>query len=144
MLIRITRSVLITVRAKRWSYASKSVCKRVAGAFSLNVASSTYLTGGCRGGDDAARLSPGDPLNEFISGGDQAFLTSVWNVVRRTGCDATISGTFAGGCNVGELYPVVSAVAKVICEVGRAYELYAHKALMDSNPAQRDSFISVN
>ena len=48
------------------------------------------------------------------------------------------------GRNVGEVFPVVSAVAKIIGEDGRAYAAYAHEALLDSNPNQKESLLSVH
>ena len=95
-------------------------------------------------------------VNEFISevdssqqilvsdsGNDQTLLTSVWKVVRRTGREVMMTGAFAGR-NVGEVFPVVSAVAKIVCEDGTAYAAYAHEALFDSNPAQKESLLSVH
>ena len=55
-----------------------------------------------------------------------------------------MTGAFAGR-NVGEVFPVVSAVAKIICEDGKAYAAYAHEALHDTNPeAQTESLLSVH
>jgi hypothetical protein len=54
-----------------------------------------------------------------------------------------MTGAFAGR-NVGEVFPVVSAVAKLISEDGKAYAAYAHEALYDSNPAQVESLLSVH
>ncbi len=48
------------------------------------------------------------------------------------------------GRNVGELFPVVSAVAKVVGEDGKAYAAYAYEALYDSDPAQKESLLSVH
>ena len=92
-------------------------------------------------------------VNEFISevdssqqilvsdsGNDQTLLTSVWKVVRRTGREVMMTGAFAGR-NAGEVFPVVLAVAKIVCEDGTAY---AHEALFDLNPAQKESLLSVH
>ena len=54
-----------------------------------------------------------------------------------------MSGAFAGR-NVGEVFPVVSAVAKLVCEDGKVYAAYAHEALFDSNLAQKESLLSVH
>ncbi|KAI2510964.1 Reverse transcriptase (RNA-dependent DNA polymerase) [Fragilaria crotonensis] len=54
-----------------------------------------------------------------------------------------MTGAFAGR-NVGEIFPVVLAVAKLQCEDGREYAAYVHEALFDSNPAERESLLSVH
>lgn len=54
-----------------------------------------------------------------------------------------MTGAFAGR-SVGEVFPVVSAVAKLICEDGREYAAYVHEALFDDNDAQRESLLSVH
>jgi hypothetical protein len=54
-----------------------------------------------------------------------------------------MSGAFAGRC-VGEVFPVVTAVAKLVCEDGKAYTAYANEALLDSNLAQKESLLSVH
>jgi hypothetical protein len=54
-----------------------------------------------------------------------------------------MSGAFAGR-STGEVFPVVSAVAKLVCEDGKAYAAYAHEALYDCNPAQIESLLSVH
>ena len=77
------------------------------------------------------------------TGNDQTLLTSVWSVVHRTGREVMMTGAFAGR-NVGEVFPVVSAVAKLVCEDGTAYAAYAHEALLDSNPAQTESLLSMH
>lgn len=53
------------------------------------------------------------------------------------------AGAFAGR-NVGEVFPVISAVAKLVCEDGTAYAAYAHEVLLDLNPAQKESLLSVH
>ena len=95
-------------------------------------------------------------LNEFIlevdssqpilvsdTGNDQTLLTSVWKVVRRTGREVMMTGAFAGH-NVGEVFPAISAIAKLVCEDGKAYAAIAHEALLDTNPAQTESLLSVH
>ena len=77
------------------------------------------------------------------TGNDQTLLTSVWRVIASTGRNVMMTGAFAGR-NVGELFPVVSAVAKVVGEDGKEYAAYAHEALYDSNPAQKESLLSVH
>jgi hypothetical protein len=90
-------------------------------------------------------------INEFITevdstqqilvsdtGNDQTLLTSAWKVIKRTGREVMMTGAFAGR-NVGEVFPFVSAVAKMICGDGKAYAAYTHEALLDSNPNQRES-----
>ena len=54
-----------------------------------------------------------------------------------------MTGAFAGR-NVGKVFPVVSAVAKLVCEDGTAYAAYAHEAFLDSNPARKESLLSVH
>ena len=54
-----------------------------------------------------------------------------------------MTGAFAGR-NVGEVFPVVSAVDKLVCEDGRAYAAYVHEALYDSNDEQKESLLSVH
>ena len=59
-------------------------------------------------------ISEVDSLQQILvsdSGNDQTLLTSVWKVVRRTGREVMMAGAFAGR-NVGDVFPVVSAVAK--------------------------------
>ena len=95
-------------------------------------------------------------LNDYISeadssqqilisdtGNDQTLLTLAWRVLHRTGREVMMTGAFAGR-NVGEVFPVVSAVAMLVCEDGKAYAAYAHEALLDSNPAQKESLLSVH
>ena len=95
-------------------------------------------------------------LDEFISaadssqqilvsdtGIDQTLLTSVWKVLQWTGRKVVMTGVFAGR-NVGEVFPVVSAVAKLVCEDGTSFEAYAHEALLDMNPLQVESLLSVD
>jgi hypothetical protein len=82
-------------------------------------------------------ISHVDPIQHILvsdSGNDQTILTSIWRMVNQTGREVMMTGAFAGR-NVGEVFPVVSAVAKLICEDGQAYAAYAHEALLDSNPA---------
>ena len=54
-----------------------------------------------------------------------------------------MTGAFAGR-NVGEVFPVVSAVVKLIGEDGKAHAAYAHGALYESNPEQEESLLSVH
>jgi hypothetical protein len=91
-------------------------------------------------------ISSADTSQQILvsdTGNDQTLLTSVWKVIQRTGCEVMMTGAFAGR-NVGEVFPVVSAVAKLVCEDGTAYAAYAHEALLDSNPAQKESLLSVH
>ena len=77
------------------------------------------------------------------SGNDQTLLTSAWRMVKHTGREVMMTGAFAGR-NVGEVFPIVSAIAKVIGEGSRVYAAYAHEALYDANPAQKESLLSVH
>jgi hypothetical protein len=91
-------------------------------------------------------ISEADPSQQILvsdSGNDQTLLTSAWKVLQRTGREVVMTGAFAGR-NVGEVFPVVLAVAKIVCEDGKAYAACAHEALFDSNPAQRESLLSVH
>ena len=54
-----------------------------------------------------------------------------------------MSGAFAGR-SAGEVFPVVSAVAKLVCEDGKAYAAHVHEALLDSYAAQKESLLSVH
>ena len=93
-------------------------------------------------------ISEADSLQQILisdTGNNQTLLTSAWRVLRhRTGLEVKMTGAFAGR-NVGEVFPVVSAVAMLVCENGKAYyAACAHEALLDSNPAQKESLLSVH
>ena len=91
-------------------------------------------------------LSEADSSQQILvsdTGNDQTLLTSTWRVLKHTGREVMMTGAFAGR-NVGEVFPVVSAVAKIVCEDGCAFAAYAHEALLDSNPAQTESLLSVH
>jgi hypothetical protein len=77
------------------------------------------------------------------TGNDQTLLTSAWKIIKQTGREVMMTGAFAGR-NVGEVFPVVSAVAKLIGEDGFEFAAFAHEALYDSNPAQTESLLSVH
>ena len=83
------------------------------------------------------------PILVSDTGNDQTLLTSVWRIVARTGREVTMTGAFAGR-NVGESFPVVSAVAKLVGADGIEYAATAHEALYDSNPMQVESLLSVH
>ena len=93
--------------------------------------------------DDISTVDPSTQILVSDTGNDQTLLTSVWTILERTGREVTMTGAFAGR-NVGETFPVVSAVAKLRDEDGRCYAAYAHEALYDSNPAQTESLLSVH
>ncbi len=95
-------------------------------------------------------------INEYISeadasqhilvsdtGNDQTLVTQAWKIVSQTGRNVVMTGAFAGR-SIGEVFPVVSAVAKLVCEDGRAYAAYVHEALYDSNEVQLESPLSVH
>ena len=67
----------------------------------------------------------------------------MWRVTAHTGREVMMTGAFAGR-NVGEVFPVVTAVAKIVGADGRAYAAVAHEALLDTNPAQVESLLSVH
>ncbi len=77
------------------------------------------------------------------TGNDQTLLTNSWRIIRQTGREVMMTGAFAGR-SMGEIFPVVSAVAKLIGEDGREFAAYAHEALYDSNPEQKESLLSVH
>ncbi|KAI2513042.1 hypothetical protein MHU86_1333 [Fragilaria crotonensis] len=77
------------------------------------------------------------------TGNDQTLLTSAWRVTHQTGREVMMTGAFAGR-SMGEVFPVVSAVAKLIGEDGCEYAAFAHEALYDSNPAQKEALLSVH
>ncbi len=52
------------------------------------------------------------------TGNDQTLLTSFWRIVQRT---VVMTGAFLAGQNVGEVFPVVALVAKLIGEDGKAF-----------------------
>ena len=60
-----------------------------------------------------------------------------------TGWEVTMIGAFASR-NIGESFPVVSAVAKLMGADGDAYAATAHEALYDSNPMQIELLLSVH
>ena len=77
------------------------------------------------------------------TGNDQTLITSIWKVLNYTGREVVMSGAFAGR-SIGEVFPVVSAFAKLVDEDGKSYAAYAHEALLDANPAQVESLLSVH
>jgi hypothetical protein len=83
------------------------------------------------------------PILVSDTGNDQTLLTSIWRIVARTGREVMMTGAFAGR-NVGESFPVVSAVAKLVGADGIAYAATVHEALYDSNPLQVESLLSVH
>ena len=83
------------------------------------------------------------PILVSDTGNDQTLLTTAWRVIHDTGREVIMTGAFAGR-NVGEVFPVVSAVAKLIGEDGVQHVVIAHEALYDSNPAQTESLLSVH
>jgi hypothetical protein len=93
--------------------------------------------------DDISTVDSSTQILVSDTGNDQTLLTSAWTILERTGREVTMTGAFAGR-NVGESFPVVSAVAKLRDEDGRCYAAYAHEALYDSNPAQTESLLSVH
>jgi hypothetical protein len=54
-----------------------------------------------------------------------------------------MSGAFARR-SAGEMFPVVSVIAKLVCEDGKAYTAYTHEALYDNNAAQIEYLLSVH
>jgi hypothetical protein len=63
------------------------------------------------------------------TGNDQTLITSTWRVLQDTGREVMMNGAFAGR-SAGKIFPVVSGVAKLVCEdAGKAYAAYAHEAL---------------
>ena len=87
-----------------------------------------------------------DPSQQILvsnTGNDQTLLTAAWQVLKHTGREVMMTGAFAGR-NVGEVFPVVSAVAKLVCEDGTEYAAFAHEALYDTNLAQMESLLSVH
>ncbi len=90
-----------------------------------------------------SEADPSQPILVSDTGNDQTLLTSAWKVLEYTGREVVMTGAFAGR-NVGETFPVVSAVAKLIDEDGKALAAYVYEALYDANPAQRKSLLSVH
>lgn len=91
-------------------------------------------------------ISDADPSQQILvsdTGNDQTLITSAWTVLQYTGREVVMSGAFAGR-SAGETFPVVSAVAKLVCEDGKSYAALVHEALLDTNPAQVESLLSVH
>lgn len=91
-------------------------------------------------------ISEADPSQQILvsdTGNDQTLITKTWTILQRTGREVTMTGAFAGR-NVGEVFPVVSAVAKLVCEDGKTYAAFVHEALYDDNDAQCESLLSVH
>ena len=77
------------------------------------------------------------------SGCDQTLVTNIWRVLANTGRYVCMTGAFAGR-SAGELFPVVSAICKVVLPDGRALALVGHEVLLDSNPHQVESLLSIH
>ena len=72
------------------------------------------------------------PILISDTGNNQTLLTLVWRITAQTGHEVMMMGAFAG-CNVGKLFPVVSAVAKLNGADSIPYAATAHEALYDAN-----------
>ena len=70
-------------------------------------------------------------------------VTSVWTIAARSGREIVMAGAFAGR-GPGHTFPVVSAVAKLLDENGRAYAAIAHEVLYDTNHNQVESLLSLH
>jgi hypothetical protein len=92
---------------------------------------------------DIVTVDSSTPIMVSNTGNDQTLLTSVWRVIHWNGRDVMMTGAFAGR-NAGEVFPVVTAVAKLIGEDGVPHVAIAHEALYDTNPAQTESLLSVH
>ena len=68
-------------------------------------------------------------------------VTSIWLIIKQTGRFIMMTGAFAGR-NRGEVFPVVTAAAKLIDENGKEYCAIAKEALYDSNPRQKEALLS--
>lgn len=79
----------------------------------------------------------------YDTSNDQTLVPSVWRIIRQTGRKRMMVGAFAGR-NVGEVFPVVTAIAKIIGENEQAYAATVHEALYDDNPDQVKSLLSVH
>jgi hypothetical protein len=77
------------------------------------------------------------------TGNDQTLITSTWTVLHYTGRKVVMSGAFAGQ-SPDKLFPVVLAVAKLVCEDGSSCAAYVHEALLDSNSMQVELLLSVH
>ena len=77
------------------------------------------------------------------TGNYQTLITSTWTVMHHTGREVVMSGAFAGW-SPGESFQVISAVAKLVCGDGSGYAAYVYEALLDSNPLQVESLLSVH
>ena len=80
------------------------------------------------------RISPSPTPDIHIliadSGNDQFLVTSIWTVTEYTGWLISLSGALAGR-HSGTLFPVVSAVAKLVDSDNNLYCAIVHEALFD-------------
>ena len=83
--------------------------------------------------------------NIFIadSACDQILITNIWTILSYTNRYVTMTGAFAGR-NKGETFPVVSAQCTMQAVDGTSYVAIVHDALLDSNPLQTESLLSVH
>ena len=83
--------------------------------------------------------------NIFIadSACDQILITNIWTILSYTYRYVTMTGAFAGR-NKGETFPVVSAQCTMQAADGTSYVAIVHDALLDSNPLQTESLLSVH
>jgi hypothetical protein len=86
---------------------------------------------------------PSQPILIADSGCYPMLLSSIWRVLKWTGCHILMTGAFAGR-NVGEKLPIISDADKLIDENGNAFVAIAHEALYDSNTAQVESLLSIH
>jgi hypothetical protein len=63
------------------------------------------------------------------TGNDQTLLMTVWKVLNNTGREVMMTGAFAGR-NVGEVFPVVTAIAKLVGEDGIPHIVVAHRSVV--------------
>lgn len=68
---------------------------------------------------------------------------SVWTVLQQTSQYVTLLGPLAGR-HVGSVFPLVTAIAKLVDEQGQSYCAKVHQAMYDSNPQQTESLISIH
>lgn len=90
-----------------------------------------------------AIVDPGQHTLIIDSGCDQTLISSVWVVLDWCDRHVEMSGPMAGR-NTGEVFPIVSAAAKVTDRNGNCFCAIVHEALYDENPQQTESLLSTH
>lgn len=86
-------------------------------------------------------MSDNDDVLIADSGCDQSIVNHVWRIIHDTGRQIIVNGALARR-HPGTAFPVVTAVAKIIDNDGKAWQATLHEALYDSSPLQRESLLA--